>query len=47
MSPACSLTFTPIESLVGGLLIGLSAATLLLCYGRLLGFSGILAQIAS
>ena len=44
LPPECHLTFTPIESSLGGLLIGLSAAVLLLCYGRVLGFSGILAQ---
>ena len=38
------LAFTPVESAVGGALIGLSAATYLLCYGRVLGFSGILNQ---
>ena len=43
----CALTFTPIESALGGLLIGFSAATMLLCYGRVLGFSGILVQSAA
>lgn len=41
---ACDLTFTPVESFVGGALIGLSAAATLLGYGRVLGFSGILLQ---
>ncbi len=40
----CDLTFTPVESAIGGTLIGLSAAVLLLGYGRLLGFSGILSR---
>ena len=40
--PFCSLSFTPVESTLGGALIGLSAAALLLGYGRVLGFSGIL-----
>ena len=39
---ACAVQFTPVESSIGGALIGISAATLLLGYGRLLGFSGIL-----
>ena len=33
--------FTPIPSLVGGLLIGLSASMLLLSHGRILGISGL------
>ena len=40
--PFCDLTFTPVESTLGGALIGISAAVLLLGYGRVLGFSGIL-----
>lgn len=39
---ACDLAFTPVESTIGGVCIGVAAATLLLCYGRVLGFSGIL-----
>lgn len=34
--------FTPLSALAGGLLIGLSAATLLLASGRIAGISGIL-----
>jgi len=33
--------FTPLPSLVGGLLIGLSASMLLLSHGRVLGISGL------
>lgn len=33
--------FTPIPSLIGGLLIGLSASMLLLSHGRVLGVSGL------
>jgi len=33
--------FTPLTALCGGLLIGLSAAVLLLCNGRIAGISGI------
>ena len=47
VAPECLLTFTPIESAIGGLLIGCSAAIMLLCYGRVLGFSGILVQSAA
>lgn len=43
LSP-CDLKFTPVESAIGGGLIGLSAAVLLLGYGRVLGFSGIVAR---
>lgn len=39
-------TFTPIASLIGGALIGISASILLLFNGRILGVSGILAGIA-
>jgi uncharacterized membrane protein YedE/YeeE len=35
--------FTPISSLAGGLLIGLSAALALLAHGRIAGISGVLA----
>lgn len=37
-------TFTPWQSLAGGLLIGLSAALLILFNGRIAGISGILAS---
>lgn len=37
--------FTPIASLLGGLLIGLSAALLLLCDGKIAGISGIVGGI--
>lgn len=35
-------TFTPMSALIGGALIGTSAATLLLIHGRIAGISGIL-----
>jgi uncharacterized membrane protein YedE/YeeE len=35
--------FTPIASLIGGMLIGLSASLLLLCDGKIAGISGIVA----
>lgn len=35
-------TFTPLSALTGGMLIGLSAATLVLMNGRIAGISGIL-----
>lgn len=38
-------TFTPVSSLVGGLLIGLSAAILILFNGRIAGISGILSGV--
>jgi uncharacterized membrane protein YedE/YeeE len=38
-------TFTPISATIGGLLIGLSAAVLLIANGRIAGVSGILGQI--
>ncbi len=41
---ANDLRFTPVESLLGGLLIGEAAGVVLLCYGRVLGFSGIFAE---
>ena len=41
---SCVLAFTPVESAIGGTLIGGSAAAMLLCYGRVLGFSGIAAK---
>ncbi len=37
--------FTPVSSLLGGLLIGLSAAGLLVLFGRVAGISGILAGL--
>ena len=37
--------FTPIASTIGGLLIGLSAAMLLLFHGRIAGISGIVAGL--
>jgi uncharacterized membrane protein YedE/YeeE len=40
-------SFTPIASLVGGLLIGLGAAVLLLFNGRLAGISGIVDGLVS
>jgi uncharacterized membrane protein YedE/YeeE len=39
--------FTPVASLVGGMLIGLSASLLLLCDGKIAGISGILGGILS
>lgn len=38
-------SFTPLASLAGGALIGLSASWLLLARGRIAGISGILAQL--
>ena len=35
-------TFTPVSAIVGGALIGLAAAVLLLANGRIMGVSGIL-----
>ena len=37
-------TFTPLESLLGGALIGIATATLLLASGRIAGISGILGR---
>lgn len=37
--------FTPVASLLGGMLIGLSASLLLLCDGKIAGISGILGGI--
>jgi uncharacterized protein len=39
--------FTPIASLCGGMLIGLSAALLLLCDGKIAGISGIVGGLLS
>ena len=38
--------FTPMSSLVGGALIGLAAAMLMIGYGRIAGASGLLAGVA-
>ena len=40
-------TFTPLASLLGGILIGLSAVALLLLNGRIAGISGITAGLLS
>jgi uncharacterized protein len=37
--------FTPVPSLIGGLMIGLAAAGLLLCDGQVAGISGIVAGV--
>lgn len=39
--------FTPVASLCGGMLIGLSAALLLLCDGKIAGISGIVGGLLS
>ncbi|GAA5215704.1 YeeE/YedE family protein [Corallincola platygyrae] len=39
--------FTPVESVVGGMLIGAGALTLLLCQGRIAGISGIVGGVLS
>jgi uncharacterized protein len=39
--------FTPLASLIGGMLIGLSASMLLLCDGKIAGISGIVAGMLS
>ena len=39
--------FTPVMSLIGGMLIGLSSAVLLLCNGKIAGISGIVGGILS
>ena|SRR5262245_30222659 len=39
--------FTPIASLAGGMLIGLSASVLLLCDGKIAGISGIVGGLLS
>src|SRR5215813_10652380 len=39
--------FTPFASLIGGMLIGLSATMLLLCDGKIAGISGIVAGMLS
>ncbi|MGB2318179.1 MAG: YeeE/YedE family protein, partial [Litorivicinaceae bacterium] len=41
---AAMTEFTPIPSLLGGLLIGLSAAVVFVFFGRILGISGIVAR---
>lgn len=39
------MNFTPLESLIGGLLIGLASATLLVTYGKIAGISGIIGHL--
>ena len=39
--------FTPIASLIGGMLLGVSASLLLLCDGKIAGISGIVAGMLS
>lgn len=39
--------FTPVSSLIGGILIGLSASMMILLNGRIAGISGILGGISS
>ena len=39
------LSFTPIPSLVGGMILGLAAALYVLLHGRILGISGIVAGL--
>ena len=41
------VNFTPINSLLGGIFIGLAATILLLANGRIMGISGILSDIIS
>lgn len=41
------VNFTPLSALAGGLLIGLAAALLALCCGRIAGISGIAGQLLS
>ncbi|MFK8082025.1 MAG: YeeE/YedE family protein [Granulosicoccus sp.] len=41
MLPASVTQFTPVASLVGGIMIGLSALLVLLLFGRIAGISGI------
>jgi len=38
-------TFTPLASLLGGILIGISAVALMACQGRVAGISGILSRL--
>ena len=38
-------TFTPLASLLGGILIGISAVALMVCQGRVAGISGILSRL--
>ena len=38
-------TFTPLSSLIGGILIGISAVALMTCQGRVAGISGILSRL--
>lgn len=37
--------FTPVESLIGGMMIGLSAVILMLFHGRIAGISGIIGRL--
>lgn len=37
--------FTPIQSLAGGVLIGLAAALLMVVHGRIAGLTGILSDL--
>ena len=42
----CAMTtFTPLSSLIGGILIGISAVALMTCQGRVAGISGILSRL--
>jgi uncharacterized membrane protein YedE/YeeE len=38
-------SFTPLTSLVGGILIGISAIALMACHGRVAGISGIVSRL--
>ena len=40
-----SVTFTPVESFLGGLLLGVGVSANLLLFGRVTGFSGILGEM--
>jgi uncharacterized membrane protein YedE/YeeE len=42
---AAMTTFTPLASLLGGILIGISAVALMACQGRVAGISGILSRL--
>lgn len=41
------VAFTPIPSLIGGMLLGIAAALYMLLHGRILGISGIIAGLLS
>ena len=45
MAQSCSVRFTPMASLVGGVMIGVAALLLMLLHGRVMGISGILGGI--